>query len=156
MRLQNIGRTYTLALIALLSIILPTAAVARQTADDPPPLRKHIWLANPILIQFGFVGGDGAAQWQAQFPHEFVLYADGTLIKTMTFRDTPVIYQSKLNRREVCQWLYTIEQTGFLELIRRRGEENGQAMVAPSAIALIGIMLALLGPALIELMRFLG
>ena len=41
-------------------------------------------------------------------------------------------------------------------LIRRRGEENGQAMVAPSAIALIGIMLALLGPALIELMRFLG
>ena len=40
--------------------------------------------------------------------------------------------------------------------IRRRGEENSQAMVAPSVIALVGIMLALLGPALIELMHFLG
>lgn len=39
-------------------------------------------------------------------------------------------------------------------LIRRRGEENSQAMVAPSMLALIGIMAALIGPSLMELARF--
>lgn len=39
-------------------------------------------------------------------------------------------------------------------MIRRRGEENSQAMVAPSMIALIGIMAALIGPSLLELGRF--
>jgi len=39
-------------------------------------------------------------------------------------------------------------------LIRRRGEENSQAMVAPSMLALIGIMAALIGPSLMALGSF--
>ena len=40
-------------------------------------------------------------------------------------------------------------------LIRGRGEENSQLMVAPSIIALSGIFIALLGPSMLDLMNFL-
>ncbi|NJM40711.1 MAG: hypothetical protein HC853_08035 [Anaerolineae bacterium] len=40
-------------------------------------------------------------------------------------------------------------------LIRKRGEENSQLMVAPSIIALSGIFIALLGPSMLDLMNFL-
>lgn len=39
-------------------------------------------------------------------------------------------------------------------LIRARGEENSQLMVAPSIIALSGIFIALLGPSMLDLMNF--
>jgi hypothetical protein len=39
-------------------------------------------------------------------------------------------------------------------LIRARGEENSQLMVAPSIIALSGIFVALLGPSMLDLMNF--
>ena len=39
--------------------------------------------------------------------------------------------------------------------IRRRGEENSQAMLAPSVIALAGVMAVMLGPALMEITMLL-
>jgi pilus assembly protein TadC len=76
-------------------------------------------------------------------------------------RDIPIVVRlsellanSQHGAVDLGQALQTIGDRASEEVenrIRRRGEENSQAMIVPSMIALIGIMLVMLGPAFIDL-----
>lgn len=76
-------------------------------------------------------------------------------------RDIPIVVRlaellanSQHGAVDLGQALQTIGDRASEEVenrIRRRGEENSQAMIVPSMIALVGIMLVMLGPAFIDL-----
>lgn len=79
------------------------------------PLKAHEWAPEPILIQMGGYGGDGCCYFG--FPPSFILYSDGLFIMSnlvgRNFEYRPLF--NRLERKEMCQLLNTIDQNGFFD-----------------------------------------
>lgn len=87
------------------------------TNTPQPSLVEHEWQPERVLLSFRFTPGDGGG---IPFPPlHFVLYANGDLFITRSLGE---VYQyqkqmffRKLDEREICQNLNTLDQIGFLD-----------------------------------------
>jgi len=76
---------------------------------------------------------------------------------TMVVRLAELLINSQKGAANLIQSLQDIGDRAVIEVenrITKRGEENSQAMVGPSMIALTGVLVALLGPSFIDLLKF--
>lgn len=75
------------------------------------PLKNHTWTSNNILVELGIKWGDGCCNYEPV--PKFILYADGLLIRSHDFIGYETNYK-QLSSNNVCKFLNTIEQLGFL------------------------------------------
>ena len=76
---------------------------------------------------------------------------------TMVVRLAELLINSQKGAANLIQSLQDIGDRAVIEVenrITKRGEENSQAMVGPSMIALTGVLISLLGPSFINLIKF--
>ncbi|NJM41837.1 MAG: hypothetical protein HC853_14300 [Anaerolineae bacterium] len=76
---------------------------------------------------------------------------------TMVVRLTELLINSQKGGLDLIESLQDIGDRAVTEvenMITKRGEENSQTMVGPSTIALMGVIVALLGPSFIDLIKF--
>lgn len=83
----------------------PTSTTTPNWAPIIPPLTEHEWMPEPVLISFGQFAGDGVRSG----PPELTLLSNGTLY----IYESGGLYETQLEREEVCSLLNTIDQTGF-------------------------------------------
>ncbi len=75
------------------------------------PLTEHKWNPETVLIQFSVdLLGDGGGDIYVPPPPLFILYADGSL-----FVSQEDILFKKLDNKEVCQILNTLDQIGYFD-----------------------------------------
>lgn len=94
----------------------PTLTIS-PTSTLQPPLTEHQWQPERVLISLEFTPGDGGF-FAPSYP-SFILYADGNMFKT-GFLQIKNEYRKqllfkKLDRKEICQNLNTLDQIGFLD-----------------------------------------
>lgn len=138
----TVGVKSTATRIALLTQAVITPSVTpthtpTPTASPIPTLTAHTWTPETVLIFWNILGGDRMTLLPS--PPSFVLFADGQLLISQGIQvgdDYRLqILHKKLERREVCALLNTIDQTGFFGydpstyLLDRNGKlQNGLAI----------------------------
>lgn len=104
---QRRTRTPRPTLTATLTLV-PTL-----TSTPQPPLIAHEWFPEQVLILKDNRGWGG--KFWLEFPPDFVLYADGLLFIRDRDREKIRLLYKKLDRREICQNLNTLDQIGYLD-----------------------------------------
>jgi len=95
---------------------IPTATTTPTPTRYPsPPLTKHEFMPNPILLRYQTGGGDGG--YWADWPSELIVYGNGEIfldgyVGSLEYQPL----RRNLPRKEMCRLFYTIEQTGFFNL----------------------------------------
>jgi hypothetical protein len=82
-----------------------------------PPLTKHEWQPEAVLVKLESGGGDGCCEYS--YPPKLVLYSDGSLF---VVHDEEIagawrtqLFMKKLDRQETCSFLNAIDQSGFFD-----------------------------------------
>ena len=84
------------------------------TSTQGPRLRAHSWLPEPVLVEMWLGGGDGCCLFD--FPPDIILYSNGQLVlsgEIDSFTYKPLT--RTLDRKTSCQFLNTIDQSGFFD-----------------------------------------
>ena len=92
------------------------------TALPIPPLITHTWQAGAVLVQYAALGGDGGMPFDIGVPT--TLYTNGTIITWRRESEHLEVMQGRLSHKEVCAFLNTIDQTGFLNLAQQDWMQN--------------------------------
>jgi hypothetical protein len=99
---------------AVTSAVSPTSSPTR-TSTPQPPLVEHEWQPEWVLLSFNFTSGDGGGDLRPPLAPKFILYADGNLFVERFLEKGSQFLVKKLERKEICQTLNTLDQIGFLD-----------------------------------------
>ena len=104
--------------LTLTSTITPTFTIT-PTSTFQPPLGGHEWYPELVLISMRSNFGDGGAYIGDAGSPPFILYVDGSLFihssKNINGKYYNQVLTKKLNRKEICQNLNTLDHIGYLD-----------------------------------------
>lgn len=87
------------------------------TATPVPPLVSHNWIPEDLLIILDGHSGDGGSYVIGNLPPGYMLFSDGNLYKMKRPIDLNAYFflTTKLERKEICRMMNTIDQIGFFD-----------------------------------------
>jgi hypothetical protein len=105
----------------LIPTIAPTFTTT-PTSTPQPPLTEHEWNPELVLISIRSNFGDGGASIGDMGSPSLILYADGSMFvsgtKNIDGKDYGQVLTKKLDKKEICQNLNTLDQIGYLDYDR--------------------------------------
>jgi hypothetical protein len=101
-------------------VVVPTPAIISTPTSTPQPsLKEHEWTPQTVLLRLDLTREENGIL-NPPPPPQFILYADGKVLLTRPaiegypHGDQQLVFK-QLERKEVCQILNTLDQTGFLD-----------------------------------------
>jgi hypothetical protein len=97
------------------------------TSTSLPPLKDHTWQAKAVMIEAALIQSQGDS---VPFPYTpiFILYGDGLIIRRQCQSDVCQFFQSQLDPINLCQLVYAVDRTGFLDAALTNYQTPGESL----------------------------